>query len=110
MSREDAYQANPGSYAWVKLIEEIQLGIMEERESAASRIFNAYGEYCEYEGTAQVVPALIRKAIRYLEEEFVVWGGWQSNKKPDLHSRSHRRPSEDGGEGILSTTHTEREQ
>jgi hypothetical protein len=47
MSREDAYQANPGSYAWVKLIEEIQLGIMEERGSAASRIFNSYGEYCD---------------------------------------------------------------
>jgi len=53
---------------------EIQLGMMEECRSVIAKIFNAYGEYCEYEGTAQVVPALIRKAIKYPEEEFVVWG------------------------------------
>jgi len=46
----------------------------EECRSASARIFNVYGEYCECEGAAQVVPALIRKAIRYPEEEFVVWG------------------------------------
>jgi GDP-D-mannose 3',5'-epimerase len=72
---EDIYPINPeGGYGWAKLMGEIQLGMMEECRSAAARIFNAYGEYCEYEGTAQVVPALIRKAIRYPEEEFVVWG------------------------------------
>jgi GDP-D-mannose 3',5'-epimerase len=74
MSEEYAYQANPTSYAWAILIDEIQLTMMEECMSAVARIFNAYGEYCEYEGTAQAVPALIRKAIRYPEEEFVVWG------------------------------------
>jgi GDP-D-mannose 3',5'-epimerase len=72
---EDIYPVNPeGGYGWAKLMGEIQFGMMEECRSAAARIFNAYGEYCEYEGTAQVVPALIRKAIRYPEEEFVVWG------------------------------------
>jgi GDP-D-mannose 3',5'-epimerase len=72
---EDIYPINPeGGYGWAKLMGEIQLGTMEECRSAVARIFNAYGEYCEYEGTAQVVPALIRKAIRYPEEEFVVWG------------------------------------
>jgi GDP-D-mannose 3',5'-epimerase len=72
---EDVYPTNPeGGYGWAKLMGEIQLGMMEECRSAVARIFNAYGEYCEYDGTAQVVPALIRKAIRYPEEEFVVWG------------------------------------
>jgi GDP-D-mannose 3',5'-epimerase len=72
---EDIYPINPeGGYGWAKLVGEIQLGMMEECRSAVARIFNAYGEYCEYEGTAQVVPALIRKAIRYPDEEFVVWG------------------------------------
>jgi GDP-D-mannose 3',5'-epimerase len=72
---EDIYPINPeGGYGWAKLMGEIQLGMMEECRSAVARIFNAYGEYCEYDGTAQVVPALIRKAIRYPEEEFVVWG------------------------------------
>ena len=74
-SEEDIYPINPeGGYGWAKLMGEIQLGMMEECKSAVARIFNAYGEYCEYEGTAQVVPALIRKAIRYPEEEFVVRG------------------------------------
>jgi GDP-D-mannose 3',5'-epimerase len=72
---EDIYPINPeGGYGWAKLMGEIQLGMMEECRSAVARIFNAYGEYCEYESTAQVVPALIRKAIKYPEEEFVVWG------------------------------------
>jgi len=72
---EDIYPISPeGGYGWAKLVGEIQLGMMEECKSAAARIFNAYGEYCEYESTAQVVPALIRKAIRYSREEFVVWG------------------------------------
>jgi GDP-D-mannose 3',5'-epimerase len=72
---EDIYPVNPeGGYSWAKLMGEIQLGMMEKCRSAVARIFNAYGEYCEYEGTAQVVPALIRKAIQYPGEEFVVWG------------------------------------
>jgi GDP-D-mannose 3',5'-epimerase len=72
---EDIYPINPeGGYGWAKLMGEIQLGMTEECRSASARIFNAYGEYCECEGAAQVVPALIRKAIRYPEEEFVVWG------------------------------------
>jgi GDP-D-mannose 3',5'-epimerase len=72
---EDIYPINPeGGYGWAKLVGEIQLGMMEECRSAVARIFNAYGEHCEYEGAAQVVSALVRKAIRYPEEEFVVRG------------------------------------
>jgi len=74
MSKEDAYQANFDCFGQVKLMGEIQLGMIEGCRSAAARIFNAYGKYCEYEGTAQVVSALIMKAIRCREEEFVVWG------------------------------------
>jgi nucleoside-diphosphate-sugar epimerase len=48
--------------------------MMDECKSAVARIFNTYGEYCEYEGTAQVVPALIRKEVRNSAEEFMVWG------------------------------------
>jgi len=63
-----------GGYGWAKLLGETQLGMMSECESAIPRIFNAYGPYSEYGKTAQVVPALVRKAIRYPREEFVVWG------------------------------------
>ena len=72
---DDIYPINPeGGYGWAKLVGEIQLGMMEDCGSAIARIFNAYGEYCEYEGTAQVVPALIRKAINFPKENFIVWG------------------------------------
>jgi nucleoside-diphosphate-sugar epimerase len=74
-SEEDIHPINPeGGYGWAKLLGEVQLQHMERVKSGAARIFNAYGEYSEFGGTAQVVPALIRKAIRYPEEDFVVWG------------------------------------
>jgi GDP-D-mannose 3', 5'-epimerase len=63
-----------GGYGWAKLLGEIQLGLLDSCHSAAARIFNAYGEYSEFTKTAQVVPALVRKAINYPTEEFVVWG------------------------------------
>lgn len=72
---EDVYPINPeGGYGWAKLLGEKQLEHMEGVKSGSARIFNAYGEYSEFERTAQVVPALIRKAIRYPEEDFIVWG------------------------------------
>jgi hypothetical protein len=65
MSKEDAYQANFDCFGQVKLWGEIQLGMIEGCSSAVAKIFNAYGEYCEYEGTAQPIPGLIKKAIRH---------------------------------------------
>jgi GDP-D-mannose 3',5'-epimerase len=81
-SKEDAYQANPDCFGQVKLWGEIQLGMIEGCRSAVAKIFNAYGEYCEYEGTAHVVTVLIRKAIKYPEEEFVVWGDGNRTRNP----------------------------
>jgi GDP-D-mannose 3',5'-epimerase len=48
--------------------------MMDSTKSSIARIFNAYGEFSEYGKTAQVVPALIRKAIKYPDEDFIVWG------------------------------------
>ena len=73
-AESDTKPINPeGGYGWAKLIGEVELEMMATK-SAAARIFNAYGEFSEYGKTAQVVPALIRKAINYPREEFVVWG------------------------------------
>ena len=66
---------NPeGGYGWAKLVGEVQLDLMESCRSSIARIFNAYGEYSEFGKSAQVVPALVRKAINYPKEDFVVWG------------------------------------
>jgi GDP-D-mannose 3',5'-epimerase len=79
-SESDVSPVNPeGGYGWAKLIGEIQLDLTENCRSGIARIFNAYGEFSEFGRTAQVIPALIRKAVRYPDEEFVVWGdGTQS--------------------------------
>lgn len=66
---------NPeGGYGWAKLLGEVQLDLMDNCRSSIARIFNAYGEYCDFGKSAQVVPALVRKAINYPKEEFLVWG------------------------------------
>lgn len=57
-----------------KLLGEIQLGWMKNVDIGIARIFTAYGECEPLDETAHVVPALIRKAITYPKEDFVVWG------------------------------------
>jgi nucleoside-diphosphate-sugar epimerase len=78
-AEEDAYPANPATtYGWVKLMGEIQCksyfldyGI----KSASARIFNAFGERESFDvRSAHVIPSLIRKAITYPQERFVVFG------------------------------------
>ncbi|MDG6982755.1 MAG: NAD-dependent epimerase/dehydratase family protein [Nitrososphaerota archaeon] len=78
---EDVYPVNPeGGYGWAKLLGEKQLELMEQVKSGVARIFNAYGEYSEFERSAQVVPALLRKAIRYPKEDFIVWGNGKQTR------------------------------
>jgi nucleoside-diphosphate-sugar epimerase len=72
---EDIAPINPeGGYGWAKLIGEIQLDLAEPIKSGIARIFNAYGEYSELGKSSQVIPALIKKAINYPNEPFIVWG------------------------------------
>lgn len=74
-SEDDSNQVNPeGGYGWAKYIGESQLDLMENCVSGVARIFNAYGEYNDYGETAQVVPSLIKKAIIFPRQPFVVWG------------------------------------
>ena len=74
-AEEDVAPINPdGGYGWAKLIGETQLDLAESLKSGIARIFNPYGEYSELGKSAQVIPALIRKAINYPTEPFVVWG------------------------------------
>ncbi len=67
---------NPeGGYGWSKFIGEKQLSLMPGISYGVARIFHAYGEniYLK-EDRSQVIGSLIRKAVRYPKEEFVVWG------------------------------------
>jgi len=75
LSEDDLGYYNPeGGYGWAKLLGEIQLGWMSDVDIGIARIFTAYGPCEPLDETAHVVPALIRKAIMYPEEGFVVWG------------------------------------
>ena len=69
-----------GGYGWAKVMGEIQLGWMKGIDIGIARIFNIYGENQDLGEAAHVVPALIRKAILYPKEEFIVWGDGKQSR------------------------------
>ncbi|MDG7012989.1 MAG: NAD-dependent epimerase/dehydratase family protein [Nitrososphaerota archaeon] len=64
-----------GGYGWAKYIADRQLAVLPGVKVGVARIFHAYGPniYLK-EDRSQVIGSLIRKAIRYPREDFVVWG------------------------------------
>jgi nucleoside-diphosphate-sugar epimerase len=82
---EDAYPALPeSSYGWSKLMGEYQaeLALREGLLNVGLlRLHNVYGPHCETSPEkSQVIPSLIRKAIRFPEEPFVVWGSGRQRR------------------------------
>jgi GDP-D-mannose 3', 5'-epimerase len=69
-------KVNPeGGYGWAKYIAEKQLSLMPEVSYGVARIFHAYGKNIYLKpDRSQVIASLIRKAVRYPAEDFVVWG------------------------------------
>lgn len=69
-------KVNPeGGYGWSKYIAERQLSMMPGVSSGVARIFHAYGVNIYLRpDRSQVIASLIRKAIDYPKEGFVVWG------------------------------------
>ena len=67
---------NPeGGYGWSKYMGEKQLSLMRETSVGVARIFHAYGQNLYLRpDRSQVIASLMRKAIRYPKEGFVVWG------------------------------------
>jgi GDP-D-mannose 3',5'-epimerase len=64
-----------GGYGWSKYIAEKELPYMAGASVGVARIFHAYGKNIYVKpDRSQVIASLMRKAIRYPEEEFVVWG------------------------------------
>jgi GDP-D-mannose 3',5'-epimerase len=74
---EDAERrVNPeGGYGWSKVVAEKQLAMAEGTAWGVARIFHAYGRNIYLRpDRSQVIASLMSKAIRFPEEEFVVWG------------------------------------
>jgi GDP-D-mannose 3', 5'-epimerase len=73
---EDSEEVNPeGGYGWSKYVAEKQLGLMGGIRVGVARIFHAYGKNIYLNpDRSQVIGSLIRKAVNYPREDFVVWG------------------------------------
>jgi len=74
---EDAEEkVNPeGGYGWSKYLAEKELSYMADVHVGIARIFHAYGKNIYVKpDRSQVIASLMRKAIRYPKEDFVVWG------------------------------------
>lgn len=79
LKEEDIYPANPESaYGWSKLMGEYESFLLEQETGVPVSVLslhNVYGPPCDFsEENSQVIPSLIRKAIRWPDEDYVVWG------------------------------------
>jgi nucleoside-diphosphate-sugar epimerase len=84
LKEEELFPALPESgYGWSKLAGQIETGFLEKEAGIPCSILmfhNVYGVPCDYGKRSQVIPALIRKAVRYPEEAFNVWGSGQQGR------------------------------
>lgn len=79
LRESQTYPAEPeSSYGWSKLMGEYEAELAQKSGKinvGLLRLHNAYGPRAPFEGDgAQVLPSLIRKAVRFPEEPFIVWG------------------------------------
>ncbi len=80
---DQAYPALPeSSYGWSKLMGEYEAELAQKDiEVGLLRLHNVYGPFSYYQpDRAQVIPSLIRKAIEYPREEFIVWGSGEQSR------------------------------
>lgn len=82
---EQVYPALPeSSYGWSKLMGEYHAELaMNEGllQVGLLRFHNVYGPHCEMSPErSQVIPSLIRKAIRHPDEPYVVWGSGKQRR------------------------------
>lgn len=78
LREDELFPAMPESaYGWSKLAGQLEIGYLEAESGVPCctlQFHNVYGTPCDVGPRSQVIPALIRKAVRYPEEDFIVWG------------------------------------
>jgi GDP-D-mannose 3', 5'-epimerase len=82
---QDMYPAHPESaYGWSKLMGEYECELYSksgQMNTSILRLHNVYGPNSDLSPErSQVIPATIRKAIRYPNEKFVIWGNGDQNR------------------------------
>lgn len=84
LKEEDIYPAWPESaYGWSKLMGEYESLLLEKEAGipvSVLSLHNVYGAPTDLGERSQVLPALVRKAIRYPAEPFVVWGSGEQGR------------------------------
>lgn len=80
----DLFPALPESaYGWSKLIGQLEIDYLEKETNipcCTLMLHNVYGTPTDFGEKAQVIPALMRKAINFPNEEYNVWGSGQQSR------------------------------
>ena len=84
LREDELFPALPESaYGWSKLMGQLEIGYLEKETGipcCTLQFHNVYGSPCDFGERSQVIPALIRKAIHYPNEEFIVWGSGKQGR------------------------------
>lgn len=84
LREDELFPALPESaYGWSKLMGQLEIGYLEKETGipcCTLQFHNVYGSPCDFGERSQVIPALIRKAINYPQEEFIVWGSGKQGR------------------------------
>lgn len=84
LKEEELYPALPESaYGWSKLMGQYETELLEKETGIPTctlMFHNIYGSPCDFGERSQVIPALIRKAINYPNEPFIVWGSGEQGR------------------------------
>ena len=82
---DDMYPAHPESaYGWGKLMGEYECDLYCKDgflDASILRLHNVYGPNSDLSPErSQVIPATIRKAIKYPDEDFIIWGNGEQSR------------------------------
>lgn len=84
LREEELFPAYPESaYGWSKLMGQLEIGYLEQETGipcCTLMFHNVYGTPTDYGIRSQVIPALIRKAVNYPEEQMSVWGSGEQGR------------------------------
>ena len=84
LREDELYPALPESaYGWSKLMGQYETDLLGKEtgiQVCTLMFHNVYGSPCDFGERSQVIPALIRKAVNYPEEPFIVWGSGEQGR------------------------------
>lgn len=85
LKEELLYPAKPeSSYGWSKLMGQYETELLEKEsdiKTCTLMFHNVYGSPCDFSPErGQVIPSLIRKAINFPKEKFIVWGSGKQGR------------------------------